>query len=80
MTNQNALRLADQTILQLRSNKYVRAVWLVGDNITRTPNTDADVEYMEGAGATLVGVFTPDANRQHLAETIMEVARERSLS
>lgn len=75
MTYANALRLADQTILQLRRNKYTRAVWLIGDNITRTPNTDADVAYMEDAGAVLVGVFTPAADRKHLAETIMEVAQ-----
>ena len=76
MTYQNALRLADQTILQLRRNRYTRAVWLVGDNITRTPNTDADVEYMAESGADLVGVFGPEIQRQDLADAIMEAAGE----
>ncbi len=77
MTNENALRLADQTILQLRKHKWTLCVWLSrqGD-VVRTPNTDRDVAYMEDLGAALVGVFTPAADRQHLAETIMEVAGE----
>ena len=75
MTYKNALRLADQTILQLRRNRYTRAVWLVGEKIVRTPNVDYDVANMEAGGALLVGVFTPAADRQHLAETIMEVAQ-----
>ena len=75
MTNQNALRLADQTILQLRRNKYVRAVWIVhGFGIVRTPNCDDEVARMIEMGADLVGVFGPDAQRQDLAEAIVETA------
>ena len=76
MTYANALRLADQTIQQLRRHRYTRCVWLVGSNITRTPNTEADVAYMEESGAELVGVFGPDIQRQDLAEAIMEAASE----
>ena len=76
MTYENALRLADQTLLQLRRHKHQRAVWLIGDNITRTPTTAKDVAYMENSGAALVGFFNEYVNRQHLAEAIMEVAGE----
>lgn len=72
MTKQNALRLADQTILQLRRNTSTRAVWLVGGEIARTPNADEDVAYMLQAGAVLVGVFGPEIGRRALAEAIME--------
>ena len=75
MTYQNALRLADQTILQLRRNKYTRCVWLTcqGD-VVRTPNTDDDIAHMTANGADLVGVFGPDIQRQDLAEAIVETA------
>lgn len=75
MSEQNALRLADQTILQLRRNKYTRAVWLVGDNITRTPTNDEDFAVMDGSGAQLVGVFGPAITRAALAEAIIETWR-----
>ena len=80
LTKTNALRLADQTILQLRRNRYTRAVWLIGSEIARTPNTDDEAAYMLKAGAALVGVFGPDIQRKDLAEAIMEVASERQLS
>lgn len=75
MTEQNAMRLADQTILQLRRNKYTLAVWLDRGEITRTPNTDADVAYMLEAGGALVGVFGPDIQRRDLADAILEANR-----
>ena len=75
MTHENALRLADQTIQQLRKHMWTLCIWLTrqGD-IVRTPNTDADVAYMEDLGALLVGVFGPDIQRQDLAEAIMATA------
>lgn len=76
MTESNALRLADQTILQLRRNNYTRAVWLVGENIQRTPAGKEDIEAMAGSGARLVGVFTPDIGRADLRDAIMEAASE----
>jgi hypothetical protein len=44
MTHANAMRLADQTIQQLRKHMWTLCVWLSrqGD-IVRTPNTDKDV-------------------------------------
>ena len=72
MTEQNGMRLADQTIMQLRRNRYTRAVWLVGGEITRTPNADEDVAYMRQAGAVLVGVFGPEIQRRDLADAIIE--------
>ena len=75
MTYANALRLADQTILQLRKHKWTLCVWLSNQgDIVRTPNTDADVAYMQDAGAKLAGVFGPDVQRQDLAEAILETA------
>ena len=77
MTESNALRLADQTILQLKRNNYTRAVWLIGDTIQRTPHTDSDIASMLDGGARLVGVFTPAIGRVDLCDAIMEAARER---
>lgn len=77
MTYANALRLADQTIMQLRRHQYTRCVWLTcqGD-VVRTPNSDDEVAHMTANGAELVGVFGPEIQRQDLAEAIMEVASE----
>ena len=76
MNESNALQLADQTILQLRRNNYIRAVWLVGNDVRRTPASDTDITAMLGNGARLVGIFTPAVDRAYLRDAIMETAQE----
>jgi len=77
MTYQNALRLADQTIMQLRRHQYTRAIWVTDQGeITRTPNTDEAMVVMLSSNAMLAGVFGPDVQRQHLAEAIIETVKE----
>ena len=77
MTEANALRLADATLKALRRNNNIRAVWLIGDTVQRTPNTNTDIAEMLANGARLVGVFTPAIGRVDLCDAIMEAARER---
>lgn len=77
MTEANALRLADATLKALRRNNNTRAVWLIGDTVQRTPNTNTDIAEMLANGARLVGVFTPAIGRVDLCDAIMEAARER---
>lgn len=75
MTEQNALRLADQAIAALKRGGGNRAVWVIGDDAQRTPNTDFDVGFMLGCGAKLAGVFNSSIGRQDLCEAIVEAAR-----
>ena len=77
MNEASALRLADATIKSLRRNNNARAVWLIGENIQRTPHTDSDIASMLDGGARLVGVFTPAIGRADLRDAIMEAANER---
>lgn len=71
MTEQNALRHADQAIAALKKRGGNQAVWVVGDNVQRTPDTDFDIGFMEGSGAALVGVFNALVERRDLAEAIV---------
>lgn len=75
MTEQNALRLADQAIATLKRRNETQALWLVGDSIQRTANNDFDIYFMEGAGGVLVGVFNAQIGRRDLAEAIMEAEK-----
>lgn len=74
MTNQNALRLADQAIANLKEHGENRAVWVVGDTLRQTPNNFFDIRFMEANGAALVGVFDRRIGRRDLAEAIVEAA------
>ena len=71
MTEQNALRLADQTIQYLRRHNVIRALWLHGDELVRTPNADQAMQNMLQEGFVLVGVFRYQIERQDLADAIM---------
>ena len=73
MTESEALKLADQTILQLRIHNTERAVWLVrGKSIETTP-----ANYYGEIGGQLVGVFGSECMPRDLSEAIMEVASGR---
>lgn len=74
MTEQNALRHADQALSMLKKHRRDQAVWVIGDNVQRTPNTDFDVDFMKKAGAKLAGVFNERIGRRDLAEAIMEAS------
>ena len=62
MLNENAYKTASLQLQYLRRHKDARALWIVGGNVVRTPNTDWDIRQMEAAGAALVGVFTAGRN------------------
>lgn len=74
MTNQNALRLADQAIANLKEHGENRAVWVVGDTLRQTRDNFFDRRFMESNGAELVGVFNPRVGRRDLAEAIVATA------
>ena len=74
MTNQNALRLADQAIASIDRRGENQAVWVVGDRLRYAADTDLDVRFMEANGAELVGVFNPRVGRRDLAEAIVATA------
>jgi len=76
MTQQEALNLADQAILQLRRNMDTRAAWLVGGRIALTPLDDAVMARMVRTGADLAGVFGPDIQRDDLAAALLETVNE----
>ena len=71
MLNDNAYRTASLQLQYLRRHKDARALWVVGGNVVRTPNTDQDVEQMLANGAVLVGVFDGDMDNFALAEAII---------
>jgi hypothetical protein len=62
MINANAYKIAAKNLQYIRQSQTPRALWVVGDEVVRTPSTDWDIQMMEAQGATLVGVFTADRN------------------
>lgn len=74
MTKQNALRLADQAIANILNRDANQAVWVVGDTVRCTPDTDLDVNFMHANGAALAGVFSPGIGRLHLLDAILAAA------
>lgn len=71
MLNENAYKTASLQLQYLRRYKDARAMWIVGGNVVRTPNTDRDVAQMLYKGAVLVGVFDGSVNMLDLADAIM---------
>ena len=71
MRGQNHYHIASQQLEHLRRYKTPRALWIVGEAVFRTPNTDRDVVQMQSKGATLVGVFDGDMPQADLAEAII---------
>ena len=76
MTEQNAMRLADQAIAMIKKREDNQALWLIGDSVKRTANTDFDFGFMQGAGGKLIGVFNSQIGRRDLADAIMETYYE----
>ena len=74
MNEQNAQRLADQTVAALKRRGINQAVWVIEDSVQRTPNTDFDIGFMLGCGAKLAGVFNGNIGQQDLCEAIMAAA------
>jgi predicted NAD-dependent protein-ADP-ribosyltransferase YbiA (DUF1768 family) len=62
MINASAYKIAAKNLQYIRQSQTPRALWIVGDDVARTPSTDWDIQQMEAMGATLVGVFTADRN------------------
>lgn len=77
MTDQHAYTLADQALTMMQKRSGNHALWLIGDRIQRTPPSDFDIGFMEGAGGKLVGVFNAQIGRRDLAEAIMETCGEQ---
>ena len=77
MRGQNHYHIASQQLEHLRRYKTSRALWIVGNSVFRTPNTDRDVSDMLGQGATLVGVFDGDMPQADLAEAIIAADEDR---
>ena len=71
MRGQNHCHIASQQLEHLRRYKTPRALWIVGEAIFRTPNTDRDVAQMLDQGAKLIGVFDGDMPSADLAEAII---------
>ena len=80
MLAQTASRTASQQLEPLRRHKTPRALWIVGEAIFRTPNTDRDVAQMLYKGAVLVGVFDGDMPCADLAEAIIAADADRAQS
>ena len=62
MINASAYKIAAKNLQYIRQSQTPRALWIVGDEVVRTPASDWDVRQMEAHGAALVGVFTADRN------------------
>ena len=62
MINSSAYQIAAKNLQYIRQSQTPRALWIVGDEVVRTPGSDWDIQQMEAAGATLVGVFTAGRN------------------
>ena len=71
MRGQNYYHIASDQLSHLRRYKTARALWIVGNAIFRTPNTDRDVAQMLDQGAKLVEVFDGDMPNADLAEAII---------
>lgn len=80
MRGQNHYHIASQQLEYLRRHKTARALWIVGDAVFRTPNTDRDVAQMLDKGAVLVGVFDGDMPGADLAEAIIAADADRAQS
>ena len=78
MRGQNHYHIASEQLAHLRRYKTARALWIVGDAVFRTPNTDRDVAQMLDKGAKLVGVFDGDMPSADLAEAIIAADADRA--